>query len=138
MWGAETRPRRIGSDGGRQTCDPIKGSRVHNTKHNTSRGRPRQAKRLTTTMSVWGRTSLLAAFRRVDIRRGPPHCHGQRQRIDSSAWCPRAAAAMILSGSAVQTKGFACRLWSTTKHYGDSGITVTVHKTSGELNALSP
>jgi hypothetical protein len=26
--------------GGRQTCDPIKGSRVHNTKHNTSRGQP--------------------------------------------------------------------------------------------------
>jgi taurine transport system permease protein len=35
--------------------------------------------------------------------------------MDSSTKCPRAAAAMILSGSAVQTKGFDCWLWSTTK-----------------------
>jgi hypothetical protein len=39
------RPRRIASDWRASDVRPDKGSRVHNTKHNTSRGSPRPAKR---------------------------------------------------------------------------------------------
>lgn len=35
--------------------------------------------------------------------------------IDSNTWCPRVAAAMVLSGSAIQTKGLGCWLWLATK-----------------------
>jgi len=37
--------------------------------------------------------------------------------IDSNAWCPRVAAAIILSGSALQTKRFGCWLWSATNRF---------------------
>src|SRR6266702_8246702 len=47
---------------GRQKCDPIKRSRVHNTKQNTSRGSPRHTKRLTTTTSVWGSNFSVGRF----------------------------------------------------------------------------